>query len=1039
MVRTYNFKELEAKQLKFWEDNKVLESLREKNQDKKKFYFLQGPPFTTGKIHIGHTWNHALKDVVVRLKRMQGFNVWDRGGYDMHGLPTELKVMDKFGLKYKEEIEEKLGLDKFNDECLKYSIEMMEQMNKDLKKCAISLDFENSYKPVDSYYIEGIWNMIAKAYKNERVYKGKRTLSWCSECGSPLAKHELEYETLDDQSIFVAMQNKENDNEFFVIWTTTPWTVPFNLGIMVNPDVTYVKCKVTSEGDNQGKVFILAEDLCADVMNNKLKADFEIVEKLQGKELEGLSYIHPFSDVFDYSTVTDSNNLHTVLLSKEFVDTTAGTGLVHCAPGCGPQDYEVGHKYGLPAYNSVLPDGSFPEEWEAFKGKLAKTDDKFFIKELENRNSLIAKQTIRHEYAHCWRHKKPIIFRTTEQWFLKVEDIKEKIIEKQKDTTWVPKISRDQFEAWISNLRDNSITKQRYWGVPAPIWINVEDESDVIVVKDGEELKALGCEVPENLHRPYIDNVVIKKDGKEYKRIPDVLDVWIDSGCASWNCLYNQPENIKEWFPADFILEAKEQIRLWFYILAVCGELNEMPEFPFKHAYTTGLLMGPDGKKMSKSIGNVITPDMMIEPYGVDTMRTYLTSLTAGVDINYNDEEVRQKYRNLNVLWNLYQFVLDVFRISGLSIEEVLTGDHDFSILDRYMLSRLNLDKKKINEHLESYELDKAQNIIEQLYLDFSRDYIKRARDNAQSEDKAVKAAALFVMYETLVDIIKMFNLFAPFICEEIYQEVKTNIGGLEEVSVSHEKWIEVDSSFIDELLVEEFEFSSDLITGILAARERAKIGVRWPVSKVSVMSAKIKDITSELIDIVKDATNVKKLEFVENFELNYDIKPRFKEIGKAFGQETGIVVKAINTNKDAVAEGLATSQDKVTIDGFEIVFRDMIEYKVSVDEPYTLGDLKSGYVFLDTTTNDELQAEGYMREVARRIQDTRKSSGLNKEDRIDIELGVSTDLVELVKPYVEDTKTKVGVNDFAIVEVEKANGEEFKVKDKTFKLEFKL
>ncbi|MFA6088550.1 MAG: isoleucine--tRNA ligase, partial [Candidatus Woesearchaeota archaeon] len=662
MAEKYEFKAVEEEILSHWDRTKCLENLRVRNKTGKKFYFLQGPPYTSGRLHMGHAWNSALKDIVLRFKRMKGFNVWDRAGYDMHGLPTELKVMSKLGMKFKEEILE-YGLAKFNTECREFSIEMMKFMDQDLKRIGITMDFSDSYKPVENYFMEGEWALIKSAHKTKRLYLGERTLSWCPECASALAKHEQEYKTVTDNSIFVRMKIAGTDNEYFVIWTTTPWTIPFNLAIMVNPDLDYVKCKLTT-GKHKGETWVVAKQLAGAFIRGVVNSEFEVLSEFKGSELEGKKYIHPFSDKYDCYKKITAKKLHTVLMSSEYVDTSAGTGLVHSAPGCGPEDYEVGYRNGIPPFNNIDEKGVFPEEMGEFAGLTSKVDDKKFVEALDKCGALIAKTPVEHEYPHCWRHHSPVIFRTTKQWFLKTEDLKDAIINDNTSVHWVPKDGKDQFDSWIRNLRDNSITKQRYWGTPAPIWVNVKDENDYIIIGSSAELATyVGKEnVPSDLHKPYIDEVVIRKDGKEYRRIPDVLDVWLDSGTVAWNCLYNDVSKIQEWYPADFILEAREQIRLWFYMLAICSRIHEFKKFPFKAVYCTGMLTGVDGVKMSKSLGNIISPYEIIDKYGVDTMRYYLCSIPAGQNVSFSWDDIVLKYKNLNVLWNVHNYIIDYYK-----------------------------------------------------------------------------------------------------------------------------------------------------------------------------------------------------------------------------------------------------------------------------------------------------------------------------------------------------------------------------------------
>src|SRR3989344_1269597 len=622
----FDFKQIEKDVLKFWEKEKIYEKLKKRNSKGKKFYFLQGPPYTSGKIHIGQAWNSSLKDMILRYKRMKGFDVWDRGGYDMHGLPTENEVQKKLKLKNKEDIE-KYGVDKFVKECINFSNEHADYMSRDLWNIGVWLDYKNAYKPIEKEFISGEWAFFKKAWEQKRLYKGNKVMHWDSETETSLAKHELEYENVKDTSVFLKFKRR-GKNEYFLIWTTTPWTIPYNLAIMVNPELDYLRIKVDEE------VWIIAKALASIFVTSLLGKKYKVLEEFKGDKLEGLEYEHFFEKEMSgkYGELKKVwKNVHSIILSKEYVDTSAGTGLVHCAPGCGPEDYEVGKKYGIGAFNNLNERGEFEDKGK-FKGWKAKEDDNKFIKEFEDKGVLIVKNEIEHEYPHSWRSHKPVVFRTTEQWFLKTEDLSKELIKLNENVNWVPESSGVNYERWAENLKDNGVTRQRFWGCPVPIWVNEKDKEDIIVMGSVEELEKLTKKKFDDMsiHRPWIDKIIIEKQGKKYKRIEDVADVWIDSGTASWNCLYNDPKFIKEWFPADLVLEATEQTRLWFSLLQICSAVM-FDKSCYKNVYTTGMIIDYQGMKMSKSLGNIISPYQVIEKYSADILRYYICGVSAGV------------------------------------------------------------------------------------------------------------------------------------------------------------------------------------------------------------------------------------------------------------------------------------------------------------------------------------------------------------------------------------------------------------------------
>jgi isoleucyl-tRNA synthetase len=1038
MAEKYDFQEIEKNILGFWKDKKVVDFIRKRNKGMKKFYFLQGPPYTSGRLHMGHGWNHALKDAVLRYMRAKNFDVWDRAGYDMHGLPTELKVMKELNMTFKEEILE-FGLEKFNKRCREYSSEMMMQMNSDLEDMGITLDFSDSYQPVQNEFIEGQWEVIKRADENGRLYLGERTLSWCPDCASALAKHEQEYETVSDDSIFVKIQVKDKKDEFLVIWTTTPWTIPFNLAVMVNPELVYQRCRILS-GKFKGDTWVVAKQLAGVFVNGVVNADYEVVEEFLGERLDGLKYVHPFSK--DYSVYEDieSDKLHSVLLSTEYVDTSAGTGLVHCAPGCGPEDYEVGYRNGLPPFNNIDECGEFPISMGPFAGLVAKKNDDKFTHALSERGALIAQTKVDHEYAHCWRHKSPVIFRTTKQWFFKIEDLKEKIIEKNKNINWVPKSASAQFDAWISNLRDNSITKQRFWGTPAPIWVNVDDESDYIVVSSRKELEDFGCAVPNDLHKPFIDDVVIKKDNKVYRRIPDVLDVWLDSGTVAWNCLYNKSELIDAWYPVDCILEGKEQIRLWFYMLAISHELMNFEGLPFRNVYCHGMLNAVDGVKMSKSLGNIISPYEISNKYGTDTMRFYLSSISAGQNISFSWDDIQQKYRTLNVLWNVHNYFVDFILNEDINLKSVLEKKVTFEVEDDYLFSLLNSLKKDVTFLLDSYEIDKACNLVNDFILVLSRDYIKMVRDRASSGSVLEKESLAKVLFLTLKDLIVISNIFAPFISEKIYQNINDKFEVSSEVSISHMPWVSFDKSLIKESLVSEFESALHIISGILGAREFSGLGVRWPLLKAFVVSDKDLKLSSKVVDLIKEQTNVKDLIFKKDFDYDFDFKPDFKALGALFGEKTGDAVSFISKSRDEILKLIKSDSFDFNILGKVVNLDDCLVITKSVNAPLFASDTSVCKVIVDSSRDEVLDAEGFAREVVRRIQDMRKRNNFTKNEKISLVIGVDDSLLDLISKHKDYVSFKVGAKDLSFISSSVPKNdffESFKIKDKEFVISF--
>ena len=912
-----DFKQVEKDILKFWEDKKIYDKVKKQNEKGKKFYFLQGPPYTSGKIHLGHAWNSSLKDMILRYKRMNGFNVWDRAGYDMHGLPTENAVQKKLGLKNKDDIE-KIGVDKFVKECFRFSEEYAGYMNKDLWKIGFWLDYDNAYMPIRKEFISGQWAFFKKAYEQGRLYKGKKSMHWDAQSETSLAKHELEYETIKETSIFVKFKKKGANEDYFVIWTTTPWTIPYNLGIMVNPDYDYVKVRVENKEN-----WILAKDLASIFMNAVVEKKYEVIDEFKGKDMRGMEYEHFMNEDMDkvYDKLKEScKNVHTILLSKKYVDTTAGTGLVHTAPGCGPEDQEVGNEYGIPAFNTLNERGEIESEGK-FKGWEAKIDDKKFVKYMDESGVLIATSEIEHDYPHSWRSHKPVVFRTVEQWFLKIEDLVEDLLKYNDKVKWVPEKSGNSYAGWTKNLRDNSLTRQRYWGCAVPIWVNVKDSEDIIVVGGVDELEKLTGKKFDDLevHKPWIDKIIIEKGNKRYKRIPDVSDVWIDSGTTSWNCLYNDPKLIKEWFPADFILEGTEMTRQWFSLLQICSAVM-FGKSSFKNVFTNGMMLDYQGTKMSKSLGNVLSPYEVIDKYSVDIMRNYVCQVGAGENINFNWEDIKVKQRNLMMLDNVSNYLLD--------LEKQKVDKGKIGVEEKWILSKYHFTLKEVSELFERYRLDEIIGKVEELYITLSRDYIKFVRDKS-GENSSVKET----LREVYLGILKMLCPVVPFVSEHLWKK----IGGDKE-SIHLNSWDKYESKKINKKLEEEFNLAMKVIESGLKFRDKQGVGLRWPLSKAEVLG--VSGMSEEVKDLIKRQLNVK------------DVK---------FSKGESIEVK------------------------------------------------------LDLTMTPELESEGYAREVARAVQSERKNAGLEKGELIDVTLGVSEKLKEMLNMHEEFLKERVNAKTLII------------------------
>ncbi|MFW6024939.1 MAG: isoleucine--tRNA ligase [Candidatus Woesearchaeota archaeon] len=971
----YKHKKVEEDILKYWDEEEIYKAAKEKNNKNQKFYFLDGPPYTSGKIHIGTAWNKVLKDSVLRYKRMKGLDVWDRAGYDMHGLPIENKVMNNLDFNTKEEIYN-YSVEKFIKKCESYAIKYMDNMNTEFKRLGVWMDFDNAYKPIDNDFMAGVWHLIKKAHKKDRLYKGERTMTWCKSCETALSKHELEYENVTDTSIYVKYPLKNKKDHSIIIWTTTPWTIPFNLGVMAGPDIEYGKYEVDVDGKTE--YWILAKRMAGILFSSVFEKKSTLVETFKGSELEGLEYTHPFNKELGnhYSELKENHeNVHTIVLSSEHVDLSAGTGLVHMAPGCGPEDYEVGLQNDIPPFNTLDETGTFPEDMDKFSGYVAKDDDHKFIQALEENKRLIATNKVEHDYPYCARCSSPVVFRTTEQWFFKVEDLKDKLRKANEKTHWVPDwAGSNAFDSWLENLRDNSITRQRFWGTPVPIWEcscgNIE------VIGSLKELKRLAGSVPENIHKPYIDDVTIKcsECKKDMNRIPDVLDVWVDSGTTSWNCL-NYPqdkENFKKYFPADFIAEGKDQIRGWFNLLMISSFLT-FDEKPFKNVFMHGFISDSKGLKMSKSIGNVVRPMKVINQYGADAFRLYSLQNEAGEDLNFSFDELKNHRRSLNVLWNVSNYLQSMTKLNDINPDSL---DFDsikdkLTLSEEYILSRMNKTIKEVTELMEDYMLHEVPGNVEQLFLDISRKYIRAVRKRLTMGDDEDKKVVLYTLYTSLLSSLKLLAPFCPYMSEKIYLTLKEKYG-LEKKSIHLFDWPTFNEKLFDDETEVEFDFSQKLISSIKNIRSQVQRSVRWPIKEVSIDMKEEISLSEDSIELIKKRTNAKEIIF----------EP-----------------KEYSNQKEL--------------------------------------DIEKAKIIIDLDLNHELKKEGYYRELIRRIQSSRKKMKLKRSDLIELVILGDKIFSEVAKENEDNLKNRIEIKEVSYTEEKDMDFvEDFKIKDKSLTLQ---
>jgi len=934
----------------------------------------------------------------------------------MHGLPIEVKVEQKFKIRSKKEIEE-LGIDKFIERCKEFALRNLKIMESQFKRLGVWMDWDNPYMTITREWIESEWWTFKRAWEQGLIEKDLRVVHWCPRCQTALAEHEIEYKELEDPSIYVKFPIEGKDNEFITVWTTTPWTLPANLAVLVHPDYEYAKVLVRVDGREEywwiarARLEAFAEEVGL--------SDYEVLEVVRGEQLDGMRYQHIFLDEYPKHKefLEKYERAHTVVLG-EFVTLEEGTGCVHIAPGHGEEDFEIGRRYGLPVYCPVDKEGKYFEG--AWKGVFVKEADKDIIKNLAERGLLIFSGKIKHKYPTCWRCKTPLLFRSTEQWFLRVSKIKDKIIaENDKNVEWLPGWVKKRYEDGVKNVGDWVISRQRYWNVPIPIWV-CEKCGYMDVVGGFEELKARAKnELPDDLdlHRPWIDRVVLKcsKCGGDMRRVPDVLDVWFDSAIAGWASLgYPMKKDLfEQLWPADLIIEGQDQVLKWFYAQQVLSVVA-FGTVPYKKVAMHGFVLDAAGSKMSKSMGNVVTPEEVIEKYGADTLRLYLLSTTLPwEDIRFKWGEVEEVKGALDILWNVFYMVATYMELDQFNLDKVDEKEIEKYMLpeDKWLLSRVNSLVKKVEESIEKFQIAKGvRETLSFIVEDLSRWYGKlvRRRFWIEKEDP-VKLTAYYTMYKVFRTLLCVLAIYAPYISEEIYQRFIRPLDKGAPESVHMLDWPKPE--YIDEELEEEMEVVKDIVSSAAAARQKARIKLRWPVGRIIIESDSdvVKRAVKRLESIIKDMVNVKSLE-LSVVPKKWKVKPIVKSLGPRYKKDVREITKALERLDGEVLKEALERNGKyiLRVDDKEFeVLPDDVEFELVLPEGLVSDEFRYGVVYVDTKLTPELLSEGYTREVVRRIQEMRKELDLDIEDIILAYLELPDELKSFIMPHLDYIKTE--------------------------------
>ncbi len=996
-----NFVDREKEILEFWKENKIFEKSMDSSEQKETYMFYDGPPTANGKPHIGHVLTRVIKDMIPRYRTMKGYIVPRKAGWDTHGLPVEIEVEKKLGLDGKEQIEQ-YGMEPFIKQC-KESVWKYKGMWEDFSsQVGFWADMEHPYVTYDNNFIESEWWALKKIWEKGLLYKGFKIVPYCPRCGTPLSAQEVAqgYKDVKEKSAIAKFRLTKTENEYILAWTTTPWTLPSNVALAVNPKETYVKVKVLTDEKGTIEYYILAEALLS-----VLDGEYEVVNTYQGKDLEYWEYEPLFDYAFFLPDGTKNPNAdrdHVLgkkafyVVCADYVTLTDGTGVVHIAPAFGADDAEVGRNYDLPFLQLVDEKGCMKPETKELSGLFCKKADEIVMKTLALKGLLFKVLKFEHSYPFCWRCDTPLIYYARESWFIKMTAVKEELIRNNNTIHWIPEsIGKGRFGDWLENVQDWSISRNRYWGTPLNIWQC--ECGELHSVGSIAELKELSENCPEEieLHRPYIDHVTIRcpKCQKQMKRVSEVIDCWFDSGAmpfAQHHYPFENKELFEKQFPADFISEAVDQTRGWFYsLLAESTLLFDCA--PYKNVIVLGHVQDKNGQKMSKTKGNAVDPFEALERFGADAIRWYFYSNSAPwLPNRFHDKAVQEGQRKfLGTLWNTYAFFVLYANIDEFDASKYSLEYEKLSVMDRWLLSRLNSVVKEVDDHLENYRIPGAATALLNFVDEMSNWYVRRGRERFWAKGmEQDKINAYMTLYTTLVTISKVAAPMIPFMAEQIYRNLVCSIDKSAPESVHLCTFPAYKEEWIDTKLEEKMDQVLQIVVLGRACRNTANMKQRQPLGKMYVKSETKEELSEFYREIIEEELNVKQVIFTQevNDFTSYTFKPQLKTLGKRFGSRINALKETLsNLNGSAAMEQLNEKGTlTVMVDGVsEVLEKSDLLIETSQMEGYITNSDRGITVVLDTNLTEELIEEGYVREVISKIQTMRKDAGFEVMDHI--------------------------------------------------------
>ncbi len=1012
-VKNVDFPKLELEILEYWKENKIFDKSLSTREDGIPFTFYEGPPTANGKPGIHHVLARTVKDLFCRYKTIKGFRVNRKAGWDTHGLPVEIEIEKQLKLKGREEVEE-FGIAEYNKLCRESVLKYKDLWDDLTRRMGYWVDLENPYITFENDYIESVWWALGKLYEKDLLYKGHKIQWYSPGSGTVLSSHEvsLGYENVQDPSVYVKFRLDEASDTYFLAWTTTPWTLISNMLLAVKADLTYVLIRAKN-GEGDGEHLILVKDRL-----EVIEGDYEILREFPGSELVGKTY----EPVFDYALKKHGKEAAWRVVDADFVTTEDGTGIVHLAPAFGADDYAVCQKHGIPLFNPVNRNGKFDEQVPDYKGQWFKDADKNISRNLKERGLLYRHETYQHNYPHDWRKGTPLMSYPVESWFIRTTAFKDRMVELNNQINWKPESTgTGRFGTWLENNVDWAISRQRFWGTPLPIWVNDRNPEDIVFIGSVQELRekaGISKDEELDLHRPYIDEITweSEEDGGTYRRIPDLVDVWLDSGAmpfCQWHYPFENNHKFKENFPADFIAEGVDQTRGWFYTLhALSTMLFDKPAY--QNVVSNGLVLDEKGNKMAKSKGNTVDPFEVIRTYGADTVRWYMMSNTAPWEnLKFSEEGLKETQRKLfNTIMNTYSFLAMYANIDGWSYAGKPIPIADRSEMDRWIISRMFTTVKEVDTYYDEYEPTKAAREIEDFVEDLSNWYIRRSRRRFWREGKNLdKTAAYQTLFECLFNLTKLMSPLAPFFSDWLYRELNV-VNKVDEESVHLSFYPTVEETSIDKALEYRMNQARIISSTVLRIRNKISVNVRQPLARIILptQSEEHREAVERVKGIILDEVNVKKLEYVDDDSgiVHKSAKPNYPVVGSRLGKKMKAAAARINklTNEE-INEYETKGNIDLDVDGEQITFgkndililRDGLEgWEVETEEGVT--------VAADTNLTESLIQEGLAREIVNRVQNMRKEANFDVTDRIRLTVNGDDDVQKAVlsmSAYIKD------------------------------------